>query len=78
MIVTVTSVTTATAAGLASVIGGVSLASLIVFLIAREMALARKSDVSMRIARYLHISILPLFLVMGVIVITRVLETLAQ
>jgi hypothetical protein len=78
MIVTVTSVVIATAIGTAAVIGGVSLASLIAFLIAREMALARKSAFSIRVARYLGISIFPLFLVMGVIVISRIMETLAQ
>ena len=74
---TVTTVTTIAAAGLAMAISIAAVVSLISFLTMRELAGARDSSTSLRIARFVSVGILPLVITFAVIVAIKVAEVLA-
>tara|TARA_Y100000310_G_scaffold233542_1_gene236413 strand:+ start:139 stop:387 length:249 start_codon:yes stop_codon:yes gene_type:complete len=70
---TVTTVTMIASMGLTAAISMAATAILIMFLSTRELAGAGKSDVSMRVARFLTIGIVPLVMVFAVIVAVRII-----
>ncbi len=67
-VTTVTTVTTIMALGLTASISIASIVVLILFLIAKELGNARGSSVSLRIARFVGVGIVPLIMVFAVIV----------
>ena len=79
MITTVTTVTTVTAIaalGLTAVISVAAVVALMVFLTTRELASAGGSRLSLRIARFASVSILPLVIAFAVMVAVKIAEVL--
>lgn len=74
MIVTVTTTTTTTvvAMGLSAAVSIAAVASLIIFLTARELVSASDSITATRIARFFGIGILPLAMTFAVIVVVKI------
>jgi hypothetical protein len=76
--VTVTTVTTIAAMGLAgTILGAAAVSTLIGFLAAKELVNTRASTVSKRISRYLSVGIVPLTMAFVVIVALTVVSILA-
>lgn len=73
---TVTTVTAIAAMGLTSVITGAAVAVLILFLATKELASARSSGTSLRVARFLSIGILPLAMTFMVTMAIKMVEAL--
>ena len=79
MITTVTIVTTVTTIatlGLTAAISIAALVSLIAFLTAKELAGAKGSGTSLRIAKFFSVGILPLAIAFAVIVAVKIAEAL--
>lgn len=75
MITTVTTVTTVTAIaalGLTTAISAAVIAALIGFLASRELASAAHSHLSLRIARFVSVGILPLAMAFTTIVVVKI------
>jgi hypothetical protein len=79
MIITVTTTTTTTvmAMGLTAAISIAAVASLIIFLTARELVSASDSITATRIARFFGIGILPLAMTFVVIVVVKIAGMMA-
>lgn len=75
-VTTVTTVTTIAALGLAAAISIAAVVSLIALLITKELASARKSGTSSRIARFVSVGIVPLVIAFAVIVAVNVVLAL--
>jgi len=77
---TVTTITsaaaTAAATGLITTLGIVAVSSLVIFLATKELAAARSSGFSMRIARFAGVGIWPLAIVLGILASIKVTEIL--
>jgi len=69
--------TTVVAMDLGAVISIVAVASLIIFLVARELVGASSSTASTRVARFSSIGILPLVMTFAVIVAVKIAELMA-
>ncbi len=76
MITTVTTVTTIAALGLTAAISVAAVATLMVFLATRELASASNSPLSLRIARFASIGVLPLVITFAAIVVVKIIEVL--
>ncbi len=74
---TVTTVTSIAAMGLTTAVSIAAVASLILFLIIRELANAGGSGTSLRIARFFGVGILPLVMAFAVIVAVKIAEVIA-
>jgi len=74
---TITTVTTVAAMGLAAGITIAAVVCLILFLTTKELAGAKASTSSLRVARFLNVSILPLVIVFAVIVVVKIALMLA-
>ena len=74
---TVTTVTAIAAMGLTAVITGIGVAVLILFLATKELAIARSSGTSLRVARFTGICILPLMITFIIIMAINIIEALA-
>jgi len=79
MIITVTTTTTTTlmAMGVTAAISIAAVASLIIFLTARELVSASDSITATRIARFFGIGILPLAMTFAVIVVVKIAGMMA-
>ena len=75
-VTTVTTVTTIAALGLTVTISVAAVATLIVFLTTRELASASNSSLSLRIARFASVGILPLVIAFAAIVVVKIAEVL--
>ena len=73
---TITTVTTIAALGLTAVVSVAAVVSLICFLATKELASAGNSSTSLRIARFVSISILPLIMAFAVIIAVKIAEVL--
>lgn len=76
MVTTVTTVTTLVALGISAVIGVIAVITLIAFLVTREMANTSNSGLSLRLARFASIGILPLIMAFATIIIVKITELL--
>ena len=76
-VTTVTTVTTIAALGLTGVISIAAVVLLILFLTTKELAGARSSGSSLRIARFVGVGILPLVMAFVAIVAIKIAEVLA-
>ncbi|MFC1950560.1 hypothetical protein ACFLWD_02720 [Chloroflexota bacterium] len=76
-VTTVTTVTTITALGLTAAVSIAVVILLALFLTTKELAGARSSGSSLRIARFASIGILPLMMAFATIVIVKIIEVLA-
>ena len=74
---TITTVTTVTAMGLTAAISIAAVASLIFFLAIKELANARGSGISSRIARSFNLGILPLMMAFAIIIVIKIAEVIA-
>jgi len=74
---TVTTITSVAAMGLVSTLGIVAVSSLVVFLVAKELAVAKSSGHSMRIARFANVGIWPLVIVLGALAAIKIFEVVA-
>lgn len=74
---TITTVTTVTAMGLTAAVSIAAVASLIFFLTIKELANARGSGISSRIARFFNLGILPLMMAFAVIIVIKIAEVIA-
>ncbi len=75
-VTTVTTVTTMVALGLATAISVAAVIALVVFLTTRELASAGRSRLSLRIARFTSIGIVPLIIAFAAMVAVKIAETL--
>ena len=75
-IITVTTVTTIAALGLTAAISVVAVATLMVFLATRELASTTNSPLSLRIARFASVGILPLVMAFAALVVVKIIEVL--
>ncbi len=73
---TVTTITSAAATGLITTLGIVAVSSLVIFLATKELAAARSSGFSMRIAKFAGVGIWPLAIVLGILASIKVTEIL--
>ena len=73
---TVTTVTSVAAMGFVATLGIVAIGSLLVFLVAKELAAASSSGSSIRIAKFADVGIWPLTIVLGVLVGIKITEIL--
>jgi chromate transport protein ChrA len=71
---TVSTVTTTT--GMAATLGGIAVAALVAFLVAKELASADGRPQLQRLSRVLNIAIVPLLVVFGAVVVAKVVEVL--
>ena len=74
---TVTTVTAIAAIGLTAAIGMATIVILTLFLTTKELARAGSSGFSLRVGRFLNISIVPFVMVFAVIVAAKIIEVLA-
>ena len=77
VVTTVTTVTTIAAMGLTAVVSIAAVVGLIFFLTTKELASAGVSSTSLRIARFVSVSILPLVIAFAVMVAVKITEVLA-
>ncbi len=80
MITTVTTVTTVTTIAALGLTGALSIAAvvlLMLFLTTKELAGASGSGLSLRVAKFASVGILPLVMVFAVIVVMKIVEVLA-
>lgn len=75
-VTTITTITTIAALGITAALSVACVATLVFFLTTKELASARRSGTFARIARFVNIGILPLFLVFAVIVAVKIIEVL--
>ena len=75
-VTTVTTVTTIVALGLTATISIALVATLMIFLTARELASTGLSRFSLRVARFTSIGILPLAMAFAAIVVIKIAEVL--
>ncbi|MDD5038463.1 MAG: hypothetical protein PHN78_04015 [Dehalococcoidales bacterium] len=71
-VTTVTTITTIAALGLTTAISAAMAVSLIIFLASRELAVASQSSLSLRIARFVSVGILPMVMAFIVIVAVKI------
>lgn len=76
MVTTVTTVTTIAALGISAFISIAAIATLIMFLITRELATSTNSAISLRIARFASVGILPLVIAFATVVFVKIIEIL--
>ncbi len=76
MIITVTTMETAAALEISTIIGVVAVVTLLVFLFTGELASASNSRRPVRIARFASIGILPLIIAFAAIVVVKIIELL--
>ena len=76
-VTTVTTVTTIAALGLTGIIGIAAVVLLMLFLTTKELAGASSSGLSLRIAKFVNVGILPLVMAFAVIVVMKIVEVLA-
>lgn len=76
MVTTVTTVTTIAALGFTTALSIGAVVTLILFLASREMAATANSRLSLRIARFATIGILPLVMAFTAIVTVKIFEIL--
>jgi len=76
MTVTVTTVSTIAAAELATTIGAITIAGLMVFLIGKEIANATGSVSKIRVAKFANVGILPLTIVFLAITLDKIIKVL--
>jgi len=77
MITTVTTVTTIPALGLTSAISIAAVVLLMLFLTTKELAGASGAGLSLRVAKFVSVGILPLVMVFAVIAAMKIVEVLA-
>ena len=75
-VTTVTTVTTMAALGITASIGIVAVGSLVAFLATKELASAKGSGTSLRIARFLGVGLVPLITAFAIIVAVKIAEIL--
>lgn len=76
VVTTVTTVTMIAALGINAILGVTSVITLIAFLATRELASTNSAGLSLRIARFTSIGILPLTIAFVVIIIVKIVEVL--
>ena len=75
-VTTVTTVTTIAALGLTAAISIAAVATLMVFLATRELASTSNSPLSLRIARFTSVGILPLVIAFAAMLVVKIAEIL--
>ena len=76
-ITTVTTVTTIAAMGLTAAVSIATAGFLVFFLTTKELATAKGSGFSLRLGRFLSISIVPLLMAFAVIIVMKIVQVLA-
>ena len=75
-VTTVTTITTMVTLGISAVVGVVAVITLIAILVTRELATTGNSGLSLRIAKFASIGILPLIMAFATIIIVKITELL--
>ena len=74
---TVTTVTAIAAMGLTAVISVATASILVFFLTTKELAIANGSGFSLRLGRFLSISIVPLLMAFAMIMVMRIIQVIS-
>ena len=76
MVTTVTTVTTIAAVALTATVSVAAVVTLVIFLATRELSGATSSPLSLRIARFASVGILPLVIAFVIMVVIKIAEIL--